>query len=96
MRDDAFSRLQLQMMGAFAQFERNIIRKRQREGIEKAKVRGVYKGRKRSIDADQIAELKAEGLGATAIARSLGIGRASVYRILNATETPDAASMCSV
>jgi len=41
--DDAFAKLQLQMMGAFAEFERNITRKRQAEGIAKAKERGVYK-----------------------------------------------------
>ena len=45
--DDAFAKLQLQMMGAFAEFERNIIRKRQAEGIAKAKERGVYENRKR-------------------------------------------------
>ena len=42
--DDAFAKLQLQMMGAFAEFERNIIKKRQAEGIAKAKAKGVYKG----------------------------------------------------
>ena len=80
--EDPFSRLQLHLMGAFAQFERSIIRRRQREGIEKAKVRGVYKGRKRSIDAQRVRALKAEGFGASDIARQLGIGRASVYRVL--------------
>lgn len=81
-QDDAFSRLQLQMMGAFAEFERNIIRKRQAEGIAKAKKRGAYKGRQASIDAGAIEQRVAEGQGATAIAKELGISRASVYRIL--------------
>ena len=81
-QDDAFARLQLQMMGAFAEFERNIIRKRQAEGIAKAKQRGVYKGRQASIDANAIKQRVAEGQGATAIAKELGISRASVYRIL--------------
>lgn len=81
-QDDAFARLQLQIMGAFAEFERNIIRKRQAEGIAKAKSRGVYKGRQPSIDADAIKQRVAEGQGATAIAKELGISRASVYRIL--------------
>ncbi|MCD9147459.1 recombinase family protein [Pseudophaeobacter flagellatus] len=81
-QDDAFARLQLQMMGAFAEFERNIIRKRQAEGIAKAKSRGVYKGRQASIDANAIKQRVAEGQGATAIAKQLGISRASVYRIL--------------
>lgn len=81
-QDDAFARLQLQLMGAFAEFERNIIRKRQAEGIAKAKTRGVYKGRQASIDANAIKQRAAEGQGATAIAKDLGISRASVYRIL--------------
>jgi DNA invertase Pin-like site-specific DNA recombinase len=70
------------MMGAFAEFERSIIRKRQAEGIAKAKERGVYKGRKASIDAREIMSLKEQGLGASAIAKQLGIGRASVYRVI--------------
>jgi DNA invertase Pin-like site-specific DNA recombinase len=52
------------------------------EGIAAAKVKGVYKGRPASIEAADVAALKAEGLGATEIANRLGIGRASVYRIL--------------
>jgi DNA invertase Pin-like site-specific DNA recombinase len=52
------------------------------EGIAAAKERGVYKGRPPSIDADKVAKLKADGLGPSAIAKRLGIGRASVYRLL--------------
>nr|WP_325249744.1 recombinase family protein [Amylibacter sp.] len=81
-QDDAFAKLQLQLMGAFAEFERNIIRKRQAEGIAKAKKRGVYKGRQPSIDVDAIKKLATENKGATAIANQLGVSRASVYRIL--------------
>lgn len=83
--DDPFARLQLQMMGAFAEFERNIIRKRQAEGIAKAKAAGKYKanGRKQTIDPRVVLELKASGHGATEISDQLGIGRASVYRIIN-------------
>lgn len=81
--EDPLSRLQFQMMGAFAEFERNIIRKRQAEGIARAKAKGVYKGRKPSIDARAVKELRDKGLGASAIARELGIGRASVYRVLD-------------
>lgn len=72
----------LDMLGVFAEFETNLRRERQLEGIAKAKAEGVYKGRPRSIQADQIAALKAEGLGASDIAKRLGIGRASVYRLL--------------
>jgi DNA invertase Pin-like site-specific DNA recombinase len=70
------------MMGAFAEFERSIIRKRQAEGIAKAKAKGVYKGRKATIDVAAIKRLKDDGLGATAIAKKLNIARASVYRVM--------------
>ena len=72
----------LDMLGVFAEFETNLRRERQMEGIAKAKAEGVYKGRKPSIDAARVRALAAEGLGATEIARRLSIGRASVYRML--------------
>ena len=75
---------QLHTSDSFAQFERSIIRKRQAEGIAKAKARGAYKGRKRKIDSERVRELKKAGWGASAIARDLGIARASVYRALAA------------
>jgi DNA invertase Pin-like site-specific DNA recombinase len=75
----------LDMLGVFAEFETNLRRERQREGIAQAKAKGVYKGRKRSIDPAEVRRLKEqERLGATAIAERLGIGRASVYRALAA------------
>jgi DNA invertase Pin-like site-specific DNA recombinase len=74
----------LDMLGVFAEFETNLRRERQLEGIAKAKAAGVYKGRPASIDADRVRELKAQGLGASEIAKSLKIGRASVYRVLEA------------
>jgi DNA invertase Pin-like site-specific DNA recombinase len=77
----------LDMLGVFAEFETNLRKERQLEGIAKAKAEGVYTGRKASIDANQVRTLKAEGLGAGEIAKRLGIGRASVYRILNVIET---------
>lgn len=80
--DDPFAALQLQLMGAFAEFERKIIRKRQREGIQKAKERGAFKGRKPSIDRDEIARRHAAGEKPTHIARDMGISRPSVYRIV--------------
>ena len=73
----------LDMLGVFAEFETNLRRERQMEGIAAAKEAGVYRGRKPSIDANEVRRLKAEGLGATEIAKQLGIGRASVYRILD-------------
>ena len=74
----------LDMLGVFAEFETNLRRERQMEGIAKAKERGVYNGRKPTIDRDEIRRLRDEGMGGTAIANELGIGRASVYRILSA------------
>jgi DNA invertase Pin-like site-specific DNA recombinase len=74
----------LDMLGVFAEFETNLRKERQIEGIVKAKAMGVYKGRKPSIDTDKVRELKQAGLGATAIANELGIARASVYRVLSA------------
>jgi DNA invertase Pin-like site-specific DNA recombinase len=76
----------LDMLGVFAEFETNLRRERQLEGIAQAKARGVYRGRKPSIDMVEIKRLRQQdGLGPTAIARRLGIGRASVYRALGAT-----------
>lgn len=79
---DAFSKLQLQMMGAFAEFERSIIKQRQAEGIAKAKAKGVYKGRKKQIDENLIVELTAQGNSQNQIAEIMGITRMSVYRCL--------------
>jgi DNA invertase Pin-like site-specific DNA recombinase len=72
----------LDMLGVFAEFETNLRRERQLEGIAKAKAEGVYKGRPASIDVAKIREMKAQGMGATAIAKALSIHRASVYRLL--------------
>lgn len=72
----------LDMLGVFAEFETNLRRERQLEGIAKAKAEGVYKGRKPEIDAEEVRKLRAEGVGASEIAKRLGIGRASVYRVL--------------
>ena len=73
----------LDMLGVFAEFETNLRRERQLEGIRAAKERGVYTGRRPSIDADEVRRLRdEEKLGPTIIAKRLGIGRASVYRVL--------------
>jgi DNA invertase Pin-like site-specific DNA recombinase len=79
----------LDMLGVFAEFETNLRRERQLEGIAAAKTRGVYMGRKPSIDAAEVKRLHDdEKLGPTAIARQLGIGRASVYRLINGYRDP--------
>ncbi|KPC14899.1 Resolvase [Pseudomonas syringae pv. maculicola] len=73
----------LDMLGVFAEFETNLRREWQLEGIADAKARGVYRGRKPSIDPLKVQRLwTEENLGATEIARKLGVGRASVYRAL--------------
>ena len=72
----------LDMLGVFGEFETNLRKERQMEGIAKAKERGVYKGRKPSVDVEKVKELRDSGLGASAIAKEMGIGRASVYRAL--------------
>jgi DNA invertase Pin-like site-specific DNA recombinase len=75
----------LDMLGVFAEFETNLRRERQLEGIAKAKAAGIYKGRPASIDAAKVRELKGGGMGPTQIAKVLNIGRASVYRVLEET-----------
>ena len=72
----------LDMLGVFGEFETNLRKERQMEGIAKAKEKGVYKGRKPSVDVAKVKELNDSGMGASAIAKELGIGTASVYRTL--------------
>ncbi len=74
----------LDMLGVFAEFETNLRKERQLEGIAKAKAAGVYKGRVPSVDTAKVRALQAEGLKPTEIADKLGIGRASVYRAIRA------------
>jgi len=73
----------LDMLGVFGEFETNLRKERQMEGIAKAKENGVYRGRKPSVDIEKVKELKESGMGASAIAKELNIGRASVYRALD-------------
>lgn len=80
--DDPFAKLQLHMLGAFAEFERSLIKKRQHEGIQKARAKGTYKGSKPWLDYDAVKQLNAEGVSKVQIAKRLGISRQSVYRIL--------------
>ena len=77
-------RLMLNVIGSVAQFEREMMLERQREGIAKAKSEGKYKGRAPTARAKtaEAQALKAQGIGASEIAKRLGIGRASVYRVL--------------
>lgn len=77
-------KLMLNMLGSIAEFERDLMLERQREGIAKAKAEGKYQGRAPTArrKADDIKRLKAEGKTADAIAAELGIGRSSVFRVL--------------
>lgn len=70
------------MLAVFAQFETDVRRERQAEGIARAKSEGVYTGAKPRIDREQVRQLVEEGQGPAAVARALGISRMSVYRIL--------------
>ena len=81
-------RLMLNLLGSIAQFEREIMLERQREGIAKAKAEGKYKGRAPTAraKADEVLRLHRDGIGGTEIAKRLGIGRASVYRVLDAAK----------
>lgn len=83
--DSPMANLMLSVMGAFAEFERALIRERQREGIALAKQRGAYRGRKKSLSDMQIVELKhriAAGEQKAAVARDYGISRETLYQYL--------------
>lgn len=85
-------KLMLNVLGSVAQFEREMMLERQREGVAKAKAEGKYKGRKptaRAKSAD-IAMLRAEGASMSEIAKRLSIGKASVHRVLQARQTEPA------
>jgi len=82
---DSMSKLLLQVMGAFAEFERALIKERQREGIELAKRKGTYKGRKPILSNEQIEELKRkveEGKSKSLVSKEYNISRETLYRYL--------------
>jgi DNA invertase Pin-like site-specific DNA recombinase len=81
---DMMAEVMLTLFGMIGMMEKHFIKARQRRGIEAAKLRGVYKGRPATVDAAQIKELHQQGLGPSKIARTLQIGRSSVYRALAA------------
>jgi DNA invertase Pin-like site-specific DNA recombinase len=74
----------INLLGSIAQFERELMLERQREGIAKAKAEGKYKGRAPTArrQTEEIARLKSQGHRADEIAQTLGISRASVFRVL--------------
>ena len=81
--DSAMSKLLLSVMGAFAEFERSLLKERQREGIALAKKAGVYKGRKPSLTPEKAIELRARiaaGEKKAGLAREFGISRETLYQ----------------
>ncbi len=87
--DTAMATLLLSVMGAFAEFERSLIRERQREGIALARQRGAYRGRTPALNIEQVAQLRqrvADGIPkATTLAREFGVSRETVYQYLRST-----------
>ncbi|GAA4129549.1 recombinase family protein [Aminobacter aganoensis] len=81
--------LVITVLGMVAQMERRFIKERQREGIEKAKAKGVYQGAKQRIDRTAILDLYAKGIGAAAIAKEVCCSRMQAYRILNEIKASD-------
>lgn len=87
--DSPMSKLLLSVMGAFAEFERSLIKERQREGIELAKKRGAYRGRRKTLSPEQITALKkrvSAGEPKTHLAKEFGISRETLYQYLRRGE----------
>ena len=82
----------LDMLGVFAEFETNLRRERQMEGITRAKAAGRYKGRKPAVDPARVRALRDEGVPAGEIARRLGVARTTVWRALKVMCEPDRAA----
>lgn len=83
--DSPMANLLLSVMGAFAEFERAIIKERQKEGVQLAKANGKYKGRPRAMTDDRIAEIRrrvSDGETKAKIARDMGISRETLYQYL--------------
>jgi DNA invertase Pin-like site-specific DNA recombinase len=83
--NDPTKKLMLQIMGAVAEFERAIIGERQKEGVQIAKAKGLYKGRKQEMTAEKIMEIRDRVAGGEAkaqVAKALGISRDTLYRYL--------------
>src|SRR5262252_10303524 len=85
--DSSLSKLMFNMLASFAEFERSLIRERQREGIALAKKKGVYRGRKPALTIEQAEILRRRAAGGekkAALARELGISRETLYQYLRA------------
>ena len=82
-KSDPFQMLQLSIIGSVAEFERSMIRSRQKQGIALAKSKGVY-AKKKKVSPVKIQQLYQSGIGATEIGRRLNVSRTSVYNALRA------------
>lgn len=83
--NDPYAEFQMHILGSVAQLERSLIRERQREGIRAAKLKGVYKGRKPALNAEQIEEVReriAAGVPKAIVARELNVSRQTIYKVL--------------
>ncbi|MCO8080804.1 recombinase family protein [Acinetobacter lwoffii] len=84
-KSDSMSNLMFNILGSFAEFERELMLERQREGIAKAKEQGKYKGRTKSVDADAIRNaMKKEGASFRKVAKELGVSLSTVQRAMKA------------
>jgi DNA invertase Pin-like site-specific DNA recombinase len=79
---DIMAEAMLTLFGMIGRIEKHFLKARQRRGIDAAKAKGIYKGRPATIEPTKVHELRAQGTGASEIAKRLNIGRASVYRLL--------------
>ncbi len=95
--DSPMANLMLSVMGAFAEFERALLRERQREGIALAKKRGAYRGRRRALSPEQTTELRqrvAAGEKKAMLARELGVSRETLYQYLRTDDRACHAAGC--
>lgn len=93
--DSAMSKLLLSVMGAFAEFERSLIRERQAEGIAIARANGVYKGRRKALTAEQVEQARSQveqGVPKAKVARDLGVSRQTLYTALAEAAEPSKAA----
>ena len=89
-QDSPMANLMLSVMGAMAEFERSLIRERQREGVQIAKAKGLYTGRKKSLSQEQLSELQkriAEGEKKASLARHFNISRETLYQSVKLSPT---------
>jgi len=89
-QDSPMANLMLSVMGAMAEFERSLIRERQREGVQIAKAKGLYTGRKKSLSQEQLSELQkriAEGEKKASLARHFNISRETLYQYVKLSPT---------